>query len=108
MKYSIFTEILTVGLFVAYYFNWSKIIIRTRLSIRRFYRTHICQRVDPDFDLDLTWQAKVQPTGRKIEEPIQDPEKDFTPIAYSYYIEGLAVQASGTDNIVFINSVEPE
>lgn len=66
MKYTLFTEVLTIGLFIAYYFDWHKIRIRTCLSFRRFLRAHFAQRVDPDFDLNLAWLPKVQPTGDKL------------------------------------------
>jgi hypothetical protein len=75
MKYPLFTEIVTIGLFLAFYFNWHKIAIRTRLHLRRFIRSHICQRVNPDFDLDFTPIDKVQPTGRKNELYIEIRDK---------------------------------
>lgn len=77
MIHSYFVEILTVGLFVAFYFNWAKIYVHAKLWVRAFVRNHIADRVDSDMDLDFTPAAKVQPTGRKIGEPIQDPDNKF-------------------------------
>lgn len=63
MSITTFTPLISIGLFIAFYFNWYKIAICTRLRLCRFIRAHIAQRVDPDFDLDFTPIAKVQPTG---------------------------------------------
>lgn len=63
MKHPLFVEILTISSIMYFSFNWFKIYVRTKLRVKRFIRTHIAQRIDPDFDLYFTPKAKVQPTG---------------------------------------------
>lgn len=64
MQHPLFVEILTIGLFISFNFNWNKIVIRARLSFRRFWRSHIAGRVHNDFDLDelgpTYGQAKIR------------------------------------------------
>lgn len=77
MIHSHFVEILTVGLFVAFYFNWFKIYVRAKLWARAFIRNHIADRVDPDIDLNFTPGDKVQPTGTEIETLCNEMDQKF-------------------------------
>jgi len=67
MKHSTIAEILTIGLFLIMFFNWKKIYVRTKLRAKRFIKAHIVVRVDPDLDLDLIPESKVQPTGNILQ-----------------------------------------
>ena len=70
MKHSIIVEILTVGMFLRFGFDWTKLIVRSKLAFRRFFRSHIALRINSNFDLDALGPVY----GREISDPICDPK----------------------------------